>query len=398
MLPRCSASGRPRAFVAAGALALSLVGALAACGTIGSARAAAQAADTVCAEPVPDIFTRASPAVVSIVATAINPYRVSERVGHTVGSGFLFDRRGLILTNSHVVFNRHPIRVTLDDGTVLPAQLVGADPILDVAVLRIPEPSGGTLPIIPLADSDRVRVGEEVVAVGNPLGLEQTVTRGIVSAINRVLPETPLSLLEPLIQTDAAINPGNSGGPLLNRCGEVIGITTAMMADAQSIGFAVPINLAKGILPSLMERGRVIRPWVGFHGQVVGKEVRELLKIPLVDGLLVEVIEPGSPAERAGLRGGQLEITIAGHEFLFGGDIVTAMNGARLTAPERLVEAMRALVVGDTLRLTVFRDGDEIAIEYVLPERPVLPGDVSGGRSGTPVRGSDRRPTPLRPR
>jgi serine protease Do len=159
MVPRFSASDRPRAHIAAGGLLLALVGSLAACGTVGSTRAAAQALDGRCVEPVPAIFTRASPAVVSIVATSINPSRLSERVAHTVGSGFLFDRGGLVLTNSHVVFNRHAIRVTLDDGTALPARIVGADPIFDVAVLRIPAPSEGTLPTIPLADSDRVRVG-----------------------------------------------------------------------------------------------------------------------------------------------------------------------------------------------------------------------------------------------
>jgi S1-C subfamily serine protease len=168
-----------------------------------------------------------------------------------------------------------------------------------------------------------------------------------------------------------------------------------MVPDAQNIGFAIPINLAKVILPSLLERGRVVRPWIGFHGQLVEVELRDLLRIPLVEGLLVEVIEPGSPAERAGLRGGELEIAIAGRDFLFGGDIITAMNGTRLSAPERLIEAMRTSKVGDTLRLTVFRDGEYSEVEYVLPERPLLPGDVPS-QSLEPAAGRPR-PAPPRP-
>ena len=141
-----------------------------------------------------------------------------------------------------------------------------------------------------------------------------------------------------------------------------------------------------------------MRPWIGFHGQLVDDAVRDLLRIPLVEGLLVEVIEPGSPAERAGLRGGQLEIAISGREFLFGGDIVTAMNGTRLTSEERLLEAMRAAVVGDTLRLTVYRRGEYLDLEYVLPERPLLPGDLPGQSTLVPSGAQRRRPArPARP-
>src|SRR5499427_4668517 len=274
-----------------------------------------------CSESLPDIFDRVSPAVVSISATSINPYRLSERVSHVTGSGILIDAAGLILTNAHLAYGRQSIAVTLDDGTRLLATLVGADPIFDLALLRIPRPVRGVLPTVALGDSDRTRVGEEVLAIGNPLGLDQTLTRGIVSGMNRILPETPFSLLEPLIQTDAPINPGNSGGPLVNRCGEVIGINTAVISDAQNIGFAVPSNLAKAALPELVAQGRVIRPWVGFHGQLVERDLQRLLKLPLVEGLLVEVIEPGSPAETAGLQGGRLELQVDGQTYLLGGDI-----------------------------------------------------------------------------
>ncbi len=357
-----------------------------------------------CQRSVPDIFDRVSPAVVFVTATSINPYQLSDRVEHVAGSGFIIDSSGLILTNSHLAYGRQSITVTLDDGTVLPAVLAGADPIFDLAVLRIPKPSRGVLPTAIPGDSDRLRVGEEVLAIGNPMGLDQTLTRGIISAINRILPETPFSLMEPLIQTDAPINPGNSGGPLLNRCGEVIGINTAIIPEAQNIGFAIPINLAKAVLPSLIGQGRVVRPWLGFHGQLVGEPLRSLLRIPLADGLLVEVVEPGSPAERAGIRGGNLEIVIAGRAFLIGGDIITSVNDTPLDSPEKLPQIMRTLEVGGTVSLTVFRDGESRKVDYGLPERPTLPGDIRGQRPLAPFPGRGISPVapptspPLGPR
>jgi serine protease Do len=359
-----------------------------------------------CSDTLPEIYARVSPAVVSISATSINPYRLSERVSHVAGSGVLVDASGLVLTNSHVTFGRQSITVTLDDGTRLPATLVGADPIFDLAVLRIAKPAGGPLRTVRLGDSDRIRVGDEVVAIGNPLGLDQTLTRGIVSGMNRILPETPFSVLEPLIQTDAPINPGNSGGPLVNRCGEVIGINTAVIADAQNIGFAVPSNLAKVTLTSLVSQGRVIRPWVGFHGQLVGQDLKALVKTPLIDGLLVEVIEPGSPAEAAGVQGGRVELELDGRAYLLGGDIVASINGRAVETPDALTEAMRALRVGGELKLRLFREGQYRDVRYVLPERPLLPGDVPSDRTlavvrppadrawwrAGPIRGRDRMP------
>ncbi|MEO8007962.1 MAG: trypsin-like peptidase domain-containing protein, partial [Betaproteobacteria bacterium] len=225
----------------------------------------AHAARPGCSSDIPALFERISPAVVMISAQSINPYKVQGRVTRIVGSGFIVDPKGLIITNSHVAFGRQTLYVTLDDGTVVPAHLLGADPIFDIAVLQIQKPDKGKLPMVALGDSEHVRVGESVITIGNPLGLDQTVTRGIVSGVNRNLPGTPLSSSEPLIQTDAPINPGNSGGPLLNMCGEVIGMNTAIIADAQNIGFAIPINLVKSVVPMLISDGRMIRPWVGLH-------------------------------------------------------------------------------------------------------------------------------------
>jgi S1-C subfamily serine protease len=364
-----------------------LLAALLGCGAVHAGQhAGAQGAP--CAELIPDIYDRVSPAVVSITARSINPYQAMERISRVAGSGIIFDASGLVLTNSHVVFGRQSVTVTLDDGTSLPAELVGTDVLFDLAVLRIPSARTGVLPVAPLGDSERLRVGEEVLAIGNPFGLDQTLTRGVISAINRILPNTPMSLKEPLIQTDTPINPGNSGGPLVNRCGEVIGITTAIMPDAQSIGFAIPISLVKAALPSLLTYGRIIRPWLGVQGHLVGRPLRELLRIPLTDGLLIEIVEPGSPAEAAELRGGQLDLTIDGQAVLIGGDIITAVNGKPVDTPEKLADAMKDLAVGATIRLTVFRGGQTREVECVLPERPILPGDIPGQHSTLVPQGS----------
>jgi S1-C subfamily serine protease len=345
-------------------------------GTAGAAERAQPRAGGKCDQLLPDVYDRVSPGVVSIAATSVNPYRLRDRVSHVVGTGTIIDPAGLVLTNSHVVFGRQSIQVTLADGTALPAEVVGADPIFDIAVVRVPVPRGAKLLTLPLGDSDAIRVGEDAMAIGNPLGLDQTLTRGVVSAMNRVLPETPFSLMAPLIQVDTPINPGNSGGPLLNRCGEVIGVTSSIIAEADRIGFAIPINLVKAALPSLLERGRVLRPWLGFHGQIVPESLRLFLRAPLVEGLLVEAIEPGSPAASMGLQGGRLEVVIGEDEFLLGGDIVTQINGISVGQPEALERVMRGLRIGARVVLTVFRDGQDREVTYELPERPLQAVDL----------------------
>ena len=328
-----------------------------------------------CNTALPTLYQQVSPSVVFISAVSVASVHPGERVGTVVGSGVLIDREGLILTNSHVVFGRRAISVTLDNGYTTPVQLLGADPILDVAVLRMPVPDAG-LPKATLGDSDALQVGEEVIAIGHPMGLEQTLTRGVISGTDRLLSEFPLNLMLPLIQTDAAINPGNSGGPLVNRCGEVVALTSALLADAKNISFAIPVNVVKEVVPQLVQQGRVMRPWLGVSGKVIGKEVQDLLKLPLVDGFLVETIEPGSPAAKAGLHEGELLIAISGEEFLFGGDIITAANGKDLDDTEKFAQFVRTLKVGDTVRLTLYHDGTTRQVEFNLPERPILPGDV----------------------
>jgi serine protease Do len=345
-----------------------------------------------CDEPMPELFQRVSPSVVSISGLALDPFKVSGRISTVAGSGFIIDDEGLVLTNSHVVFDRQAIVVILDDGSKVEANVLGADPIFDLAVLRIPVPNEGH-PVAVLGDSDSVRIGEDVIAIGNPFGLEQTLTRGIVSGLNRILPGSPLLTL-PLIQTDASINPGNSGGPLINRCGEVIGINTSILAEAQNIGFAIPINVAKSIIPELVEHGRVIRPWLGVSGKLVKRELMEIINLPLVDGFLIETVDPGSPAQQVGIHGGDLPLTIGGTEILLGGDIITEINGQAADNPEDLLKLIGTLKVGDKVRLTLFHKNKTRNIELNLPERPILPGDFRSNTSSTllPTKG---RPTSL---
>ncbi len=332
--------------------------------------------DPKSAMPIPDLFKLASPSVVFISAITIDPFRVTNRVNSSIGSGFIIDEDGLVLTNSHVVFGSRAISVTFDNGETAQAQLLGADPILDIAVLRTEELSKG-YPIAKLGDSDAIKVGEEVVAIGNPLGLEQTITRGIISGINRILPSSPMSMTIPLIQTDTAINPGNSGGPLLNLSGEVIGINTATLMGVENIGFAIPINIARQVVPQLVKHGRVIRPWIGTAGKLINKELGSFFNIPLADGFLVETVEPGSPAEKAGIRGGVLPIRIAGEEFLLGGDIITTANGQSLDDPEKYIKFVQSLRIGDEVRLHLYREGKIRIVEFHVGERPILPGDLT---------------------
>jgi len=356
--------------------------------SVGAAESAVR--QTGCQEPVPSLYERVSPAVVSITATSVDPYDPQGRVQRLAGSGVIVDGSGMILTNSHVVFGNQVIAVTLDDGTSLPARVVGADPLFDLALIRVTPPySGRSLPTVKLGTSERLVPGDEVYAIGNPFGLEQTLTRGIVSAVNRILPSASWFVREPLIQTDAAINHGSSGGPLIDRCGEVVGITTAILADAQGIGFAIPVNLVKEVMPDLIKNGRVIRPWLGIQGQLVSPELKNLLRLPLSDGLLVEVVEPGSPASRLDIRGGNLDVIIGGSPFLLGGDIITEIDGEPVGNPETLTRALKALKVAATIRLTLLRDQETRHVDVVIVERPVLKSDVSAEQTLAPLsRGS----------
>ena len=331
-------------------------------------------AKSACTESAVEIFKKVSPAVVFISAISFDPFKIKDRLSTSVGSGFIISKEGVILTNSHLVFGHQAIDVILDDGFTTRAELVGVDPLFDLAVLRI-SVEGKNLPVAILGDSDKVQTGEDVLAFGNPFGLEKTLTRGIISGVNRTLSASPMSPEIPLIQTDAAVNPGNSGGPLVNSCGEVIGINTAILGEGENINFAVPINMAKSILPQLLTKGRVIRPWIGVGGKFIEKELGEIINLSLVDGFMVETVEPESPAEQAGLNEGDLPVTLAGTEYLFGGDIIVAINGHHFSGREELAKLVSSFKVGDTVRLTLYYGGETREVELKLTERPLVVGD-----------------------
>jgi S1-C subfamily serine protease len=330
------------------------------------------AAAEPCTEPLTTLFERVSPSVVTIQATKINKSRPQRRFETIGGSGVIIDKDGQVLTNAHVVDGAASLSVTLNDGARVAARILGIDPVLDLALLRV-EAGAAALPTARLGDSSIVRVGEEVVAIGNPIGLEHTMTRGIVSALNRLLPGVSD---EPMIQTDAPINPGNSGGPLVDRCGAVIGINTLISEDAQSIGFAVPINAAKRVLRDLREIGRVVRPWLGIQGRAVEGWLGTVIRMPVTAGYLVEIVYDGSPADRAGIRGGNLSVVVQGEEFLLGGDIVTAIQGVPIHSHQDYLARVKSLRPGQRARVTLVRDGHTREVTVTVAERPRLPSDL----------------------
>ncbi len=324
-----------------------------------------------CNEPLPTVFERVSPAVVSIQSMKINKTKAQRRFETIVGSGVLIERDGQVLTNAHVVDGAASLTVTLDSGTKAAARILGLDSLLDLALIRVEAPS--PLPVARLGDSSTLRVGDEVAAIGNPIGLEQTMTRGIVSGLNRLLP----GLAEqPLIQTDAPINPGNSGGPLVDRCGNVIGINTFISEEAQSIGFSIPINDAKAVLRELRDLGRVVRPWLGMQGREVNGRLSGIIRLPIVTGYLVEIVHEGSPAERAGVRGGTTSVILQSEEYLLGGDILTAIQGTPIRTHQDYVAKVRTLKPGQRVGITIARDGQRHELTLTVSERPRLPSDL----------------------
>ncbi|HET7616912.1 MAG TPA: trypsin-like peptidase domain-containing protein [Vicinamibacterales bacterium] len=275
------------------------------------------------------------------------------------GSGFIIDKQGLVLTNYHVIEDADRITVTLADGRGFRADVVGTDPAIDVALLRIP--SAGGLPEAPLGDSDTLRVGEWVCAIGNPLGYVHSVTVGVVSFIGRKLFDPSL---DDYIQTDAAINFGNSGGPLINARGEVIGINSAISSRASNIGFAVPINQAIAILPQLEARGRVSRGFLGVLLTDVTPDLQRALKLTVARGALVQEITPDSPAQRAGLRPYDVIIQVDDHEVWTNQELIREISGRMPGAPARL---------------EFVRDGRHQSVTVRLVERPATDtGDMPG--------------------
>jgi serine protease Do len=331
-----------------------------------------------------DVAERINAAVVNIEATsAVTTERERSRYDRRVpgessrdldpprqgaGSGFIIDREGFILTNFHVIENSDRIGVTLADGRTFRGQVVGTDPAIDVALLKID--GGQNLPEAALGNSDDLRVGEWVCAIGNPLGYVHSVTVGVVSFIGRKLFDQSL---DDYIQTDAAINFGNSGGPLINSRGEVIGINSAISSRASNIGFAVPINQAVAILPQLKSRGRVSRGFIGVVLTDVTPELQKSLNLGVGRGALVQDVTEGSPAERAGLRPY---------------DVIVELDGREIVTNEELIRDVSGRQPGTVVRLDVVRDGRHSSVAVKLAERPLRGEEREGGIIG------DRPPRP----
>lgn len=284
------------------------------------------------------------------------------------GSGFIISRDGFILTNNHVVEGADLIKVSLSDEREFVARLVGADPQTDVALLKIEDPAN--LPVLPLGDSNQLEVGEWVIAIGNPFGLSQTVTVGVVSATGRS--SVGINEYENFIQTDAAINPGNSGGPLINGRGEAVGINTALFSRTggyMGIGFAIPINMAKSIQDQLQNQGKVTRGWLGVVIQNVTKDLAESFGLKKAGGILISEVQQNTPASAAGLRQG---------------DIIVRLNGIELKDVSDLRNQVAMLTPGSTAMLEVIRDGREKKVQVTIGEQPV---DFS--RAGSPQQATE---------
>jgi Do/DeqQ family serine protease len=277
------------------------------------------------------------------------PQMPKEKVERGTGSGFIVNGDGRILTNAHVVDGADKVTVTLKDGRTLEGKVMGTDPVTDVAVVKI---DAENLPTVKIGNSERLQVGEWAIAIGNPLGLDNTVTTGIISAKGRSSSQIGVGDKRiDFIQTDAAINPGNSGGPLLNAKGEVIGMNTAIIANAQGLGFAIPIDKAEDIAAQLMAKGKVEHPYVGISMVALNPEVKQEIKarqgwtITENEGVLIVQVAPNSPAQRAGLQGG---------------DVITAINGQSINDPSDVQQAVDQLSVGDRLSFTLNRKGNTL--------------------------------------
>jgi S1-C subfamily serine protease len=319
------------------------------------------------------VYRAASPAVVNITTTAVAyDFFLNPIPKEGTGSGAIIDRAGHILTNFHVIDGARRLEVTLADGSKWQARAIGVDPSNDLAVIKIDAP-GEKLTTIPLGDSSKLVVGQKVLVIGNPFGFERTLTGGIVSSVGRSIRAENGRLIRGIIQTDAAINPGNSGGPLLNASGEIIGVSTAIFSPSGGsvgVGFAVPINTAKRIISQLITRGYVARPYLGISGHEIFPALAQALRLPVTEGIMVVEVAPESPAQRAGIRGGDRAVQVGNMIVRIGGDIITEVDRVKVRTFEELSDFIDAKQPGDTVTLTLNRQGRPSAVEVRLRERP----------------------------
>jgi S1-C subfamily serine protease len=320
------------------------------------------------------VYEKVADGVVNVTSTAIQmDFFFNAFPTQGSGSGSIIDMKGHILTNHHVVADAQKLEVTLADGSKWPARLVGSDPDSDLAVIKIDAPKE-KLKVIPMGDSRNLRIGQKVLAIGNPFGLERTLTTGIISSLGRTIRSEVGTLMEDIIQTDAAINPGNSGGPLLNSEGEIIGINSAIISPSGGsvgIGFAIPVNTARRVVPELIAKGYVSYPWIGATIQTLIPEIAKFLKLNKVErGAMIAEVAKGGPADKAGLKGGDQKVQVGNMIVIVGGDIVVKADQHDVKTNDELIRYIREKKPGDTILLNVFRNGKFEEVKVILGERP----------------------------
>lgn len=309
-------------------------------------------------------------------ATSTSPFGSQQSGGGTAtGSGLLIDDAGHVLTNAHVVDNAKSVTVKFGDGETLPAKVLGADDSTDVAVLSV-DPSKVAAKPLQLGDSGAVQVGDPAIAIGNPYGLDRTVTTGIISALQRSISAPNGFTISDVLQTDAAINPGNSGGPLLDANGRVIGINSQIAtgsggSGSVGIGFAIPIDSAKSVASQIIDGGSVQHAYLGIEGADLTSQLAQALNLPVDQGAIVQKVTPGGPAADAGLQGGgSATVSVEGARVRAGGDLITAVDGSPVTGMDDLISAINAKQPGESVTLTVLRDGSKQSVDVKLGDRP----------------------------
>jgi S1-C subfamily serine protease len=323
-----------------------------------------------------ELFKKSEEGVVKIKVVRIGSQGTVQGDIGGVGSGFVYDNLGHIITNAHVVDGADKATVTFLDGSQYNAEIIGKDKFTDIAVIKVSEKPRLLHPL-EIGDSSLLQVGEQVAAIGNPFGLSGSMTSGIVSQIGRLLPSQNSGFSIPdVIQTDAAINPGNSGGPLLNMRGQVIGINTAIQSitgEFSGIGFAVPSNTISKIVPTLIKEGKYPHPWIGIVGQDIDPVLAKVLDLKQAKGFLVMTVVDGSPADKAGLKGMSQTKVIDGKEYPIDGDIIISVDGKEVRKiSDILIHLQREKSVGDEMVLGILRDGDFMDLTLKLVERPDL--------------------------
>jgi S1-C subfamily serine protease len=330
---------------------------------------------------ISEIYKRAAPGVVQITSVTHTPSTFFsdqfDNPTQALGSGFVLDRTGHIVTNYHVVEGANDIKVGFSNRDTMKAKVVGSDPSTDLSVLRVQVPASALTPL-PLGNSDRVEVGDQVVAIGNPFGLARTATAGIISAVQRFIRAPNDFTIDHVLQTDAPINHGNSGGPLLNTVGQVIGVNTQIengdptgnTSGNVGIGFAVPSNTVKNVAAQLLRTGKVDHAYLGVVGQSITRDLAQTYKLPVDAGVLVERVRPGTGAAKADLQPGHTHVVVAGETYVLGGDIIVSFDGKRISTYEQLRDAIEAHKSGDKVKLAIYRDAKKKSVRVTLGRQP----------------------------